>query len=64
MCFSLRSVGSTPKRRTIAFDALFSRKVNGALIVRNQFNGRDSARAIGSALVIASIFGTCSPIVM
>ena len=38
--------------------------MNGALIALNRCSGRDSARATRSARVIASIFGTCSPIVM
>ena len=64
VCFSPRSLGSTPNRRTIAFEALFSAQVNGALSARKALKGRDRARAVGSERVIASIFGTCSPIVM
>ena len=64
VCFSPRSLGSTPNRRTIAFDALFSAQVNGALSARKALKGRARARAVGSERVIASIFGTCSPIVM
>ena len=64
VCFSPRSRGSTPNSRTIPFETFVSAIVNGALATSNQCSGRASSRATRSALVIARIFGTCSPTVM
>ena len=64
VCCSSRLSGSTPISRTIAFEILLRTKVNGALAARNQLSGRDARRAVTSARLIASIFGTCSPTVM
>ena len=38
--------------------------VTGAVATRNQLSGRETRRAVRSALAIASIFGTCSPMLM
>ena len=59
-----RSLGLTPKRRTIALENQLSAIVTGAVATRNQFSGRETRRAVLSALAIASIFGTCSPTLM
>ena len=59
-----RSLGLTPKRRTIPFETQLSPIVTGAVETRNQFSGRETRRATRSALAIASIFGTCSPTLM
>jgi hypothetical protein len=64
VCFSDRSCGLTPNRRTTVFETKLRPIVNGALATSNQCSGRASTRAARSAFVIASIFGTCSPIVM
>ena len=62
---SSRSFGLTPKRRTIALEsAAQRRRPPGAVIARNQFSGRETRRAVRSASAIASIFGTCSPMLM
>ena len=61
---SSRSLGLTPKRRTIALEIALSALVTGAEKARNQFSGRETRRAVRSALLIASIFGTCSPMLM
>ncbi len=61
---SSRSFGLTPKRRTIALENALSAIVTGAVATRNQFSGRETRRAVRSALAIASIFGTCSPMLM
>ena len=61
---SSRSLGSTPKRRTIALESALSALVTGAVAARNQFSGRETRRAVRSAWLIASIFGTCSPTLM
>ena len=57
-------VGSTPNRRTIELDIALSPLVTGAVATRNQLSGRETRRAVRSAWVIASIFGTCSPMLM
>ena len=54
----------TPKSRTIPFENQLSPIVTGAVATRNQFSGRETRRAVRSALAIASIFGTCSPTLM
>ena len=59
-CSSM-SVGSTPKRRTIALEIALSAMITGAVAARNQLSGRETRRAVRSAWLIASIFGTCSP---
>ncbi len=59
-----RSLGSTPKRRTIPLETQLSAIVTGAVPTRNQLSGRETRRAVLSALAIASIFGTCSPTLM
>jgi len=38
--------------------------VTGAVATRNQLSGRETRRAVRSARLIASIFGTCSPMLM
>ena len=62
-CSSM-SVGSTPKRRTIELEIALSPIVTGAVAARNQLSGRETRRAVRSAWLIASIFGTCSPMLM
>ena len=64
VCFSARSWGLTPNTRTIPFEIALSAIVNGALITSNQCSGRARMRTTRSAFEIASILGTCSPIVM
>ena len=62
---SSRSFGLTPKRRTIALEMRAQRRTPPApVIARNQLSGRETRRAVRSALEIASIFGTCSPMLM
>ena len=61
---SSRSAGSTPKSRTSALESLVRAKVNGALMLRNQSSPRAVRRAVCSARLIESIFGTCSPTLM
>ena len=57
-------VGSTPNSRTTAFEIALRPLVTGAVSSRNQFSGRETRRAVRSAWEIASIFGTCSPMLM
>ncbi len=64
VCFCSMSVGSTPKRRTIELERALRPIVTGAVATRNQCSGRETRRAVRSALWIASIFGTCSPMLM
>jgi hypothetical protein len=61
---SSRSVGSTPKRRTMPFETQLRAFVIGVVASANQPSGREIRRAVRSGLEIASIFGTCSPIEM
>ena len=55
---------STPTRRRIQFDAVFSSQISGLKIVRNSSSGRATRIAVVSACTIEKIFGTCSPSVM
>ena len=57
-------VGSTPNSRTTEFESALSPLVTGAVMRRNQLSGRETRRAVRSAWLIASIFGTCSPMLM
>ncbi len=59
-----RSLGLTPKSLTTALENQLSAMVTGAVATRNQFSGRETRRAVRSALAIANIFGTCSPMLM
>ena len=64
VCCSSSCSGRTPNSLTIAFAILVRATVNGALDARKTASGPASVRSVLSALVIASIFGTCSPIEM
>ena len=64
VCFSSMLVGSTPNSRTTEFEIALRPLVTGAVTSRNQFSGRETRRAVRSAWEIASIFGTCSPMLM
>ena len=61
---SLSSRGLTPNSRTIAFEMPVRPRTIGAVAARNQLSGAARNRAVGSGLVMASIFGTCSPTLM